>query len=260
MVALVVSVTAMVACYLFLQPDKPIPALDDATLLPEIVEPEYTETASLDKPKEAVRESKIASRQDKQFLPLRLIGIYEEDREIEAFIKDMVSYTTGTYKTGDRIRGATITQILRDSVVLLKDGHKTILTLANPYRWSGEDDWIDPVSEDRYVISRRRLVNLAKDANNLIDEVTPGVNITDGRINGFCIKSLKSGGFVNQAGFRSGDVIKSINGRPLDGVRKPLEIYGMLRRLTSSESDSLIEIEIERGSETHTLNYAILRD
>lgn len=203
--------------------------------------------------------SKVTSRLPGEGkLPLRLVGIYKHGEEIAAYIENLISFKTGEYKVGDKLLGARVIQIRSGQVALLKGGQRIILTLENPYSWSRSDDWIDSITQDNFVVSRKRLAQKARGINELLQEAIPTPHISGGRIDGFYIRFLKKGGFIHQAGFQEGDIIKSINGQKLDSIKGAISAYESLRNLVRNQEKPIIKIQLQRGDKLNSFTYRIL--
>jgi general secretion pathway protein C len=72
-----------------------------------------------------------------------------------------------------------------------------------------------------------------------------------GRPGGFSISEIVPGGLFEKIGLRNQDVIKKVNGQP---VNKPEEIFQAYSQLIR---DSNIELEIERNHQSEVLRYEI---
>ena len=203
---------------------------------------------------------KIAPTIKEKPLPLSLVGIYENDNQKVAYIENMLTSLTGEYKIGDTILGARLVQILSEEAILLKNQKRIILKLGEFYGFSGTNEWISLLAEDRYVVSRPRLNRHVMDINDIISEMVPLPHIVDGKIVGFRITRLKKDGIINTSGFEGGDVVKSINGKKLDSLKKPIHVYEYLRGFVDQESAPQIKIDFERNNKTSTFSYRILKD
>ena len=85
-------------------------------------------------------------------------------------------------------------------------------------------------------------------------------HVSNGKLDGFLIDSLKKDGIVSQAGVREGDIIKSVNGQKFTSVKKPLQAYEYLRDFVKMEESPLIKIGLLRAGKPHTFTYRILHN
>lgn len=68
---------------------------------------------------------------------------------------------------------------------------------------------------------------------------------------GFRLTRIDPGSLYETVGLREGDLLKSINGRPVRDPADLKELPGILER------DKKVEIKVERGTRRVTLRYAI---
>ena len=74
----------------------------------------------------------------------------------------------------------------------------------------------------------------------------------EGDIVGFRVRRIKCGSVLHQAGIRNGDVVRSINGRPVTTIPQALSAYRKLRRKRK------LEVELTRRSgEAVSLRYKL---
>ncbi|MDB4349554.1 hypothetical protein OAA99_01210 [Omnitrophica bacterium] len=259
--ALIILLVMLIGTILFIYADslKEIISSEKRTKSPRAVyvdiESEPNNTVS-----SGVKDSQGIRSTSAPKIPLRLVGIYELGFDKIACIEDLTLCKTGEYMVGDDIRGARVIQIFADNVVLLKDGRRIILSLGDYSGWNDRDNWIDVVSADCFVVSKRLLREQVQNLNQLLLEIAPVVHVSDGRIDGFVLSRLKEDGIVNQAGFEEQDIIKGVNGQAIDSIKKPFQIYESLLQLAQTEQEPIITIEVERDGEVHTLSYRILQD
>ena len=68
---------------------------------------------------------------------------------------------------------------------------------------------------------------------------------------GFKLVAIKAGSIYETLGLKRGDIIKGVNGEPVDTPQKAMELYQALK------SSDNIQLEIDRGGSPTTLNYAV---
>ncbi len=74
----------------------------------------------------------------------------------------------------------------------------------------------------------------------------------DGSIQGFKFLSIKPGSIFEKLGFKNGDVIKGVNGEPVNSAAKAMELYNVLKSDASS-----VSIDINSGGRDSSYNYVI---
>lgn len=82
----------------------------------------------------------------------------------------------------------------------------------------------------------------------MVPNIVPG---SGGRVDGFKFVAIQPGSIYEKLGFKDQDVIKSVNGEPVNSPTKAMEMYNALK------SDPHIQIGIERNGRSETLNYDV---
>ncbi len=97
---------------------------------------------------------------------------------------------------------------------------------------------------NKYLENLPRVLQDAK----AVPYVAPG---SGGEVSGFKIVAMKSGSIYEKLGLKRGDIIKGVNGEPVDTPQKAMELYQALK----SADD--IQLEVTRGGSSTTLNYRL---
>lgn len=107
-------------------------------------------------------------------------------------------------------------------------------------------------SETEFELKRDDVNRLTGNLPELLQQARAVPNIgPNGQPNGFRIMDIQPGSIYERLGLRRGDVIKGVNGEPVDSPAKAMELYNALR--TSGN----INIQIERGGRSENMNYNI---
>ena len=96
---------------------------------------------------------------------------------------------------------------------------------------------------DRYIQNLPALLQQAR----AIPYIEPGT----GAIGGFRLVEIQPGSLYENLGFKRNDLIKNVNGEPVNSPAKAMELYNSLK------TDSSIAIDIERNGRMQTLNFSI---
>jgi hypothetical protein len=72
-----------------------------------------------------------------------------------------------------------------------------------------------------------------------------------GSIKGFRVKRIRCGSVLHQAGFRNGDVIQTVNGRPVTSIPQALSAYRKLRK------NRILNVELQRKGAVRKLRYRL---
>lgn len=184
-----------------------------------------------------------------------------------AVVEDKRARKEDLYRVGDMILGeAKVIQILEDRVVVLRDGKKEILELfveegeekKPPSRTASSErppmvlgSGVRRLGSNRWSISREEMESAKANMSQLMTQVRIAPNFTEGKPDGFKLLSVKRGSLFDRLGLRNGDVVRQINGVPLDSPEKALEIYGQL------ESGQSVSVTILRRGREQTFTYEL---
>jgi len=111
---------------------------------------------------------------------------------------------------------------------------------------------IKEVGENRWVIPRSTAEQARGNLNELLRQARMEPNIVAGRTEGFVVRMIRPKSLLDVLGIQRGDVLMQINGMPLDGPEKALQIFQQLREakqisigLTRNGSPMNFEYEVE---------------
>jgi type II secretory pathway component PulC len=124
------------------------------------------------------------------------------------------------------------------------------------YRKGLVDDDIKQMSDTDYKIKKAAV---DKSLGNLNDIVTQArmvpnnaLDASGNRVGGFRVFAIKPGSIYQKLGLRDGDVIKAINGAPMDTVDGGMSV------LQSMRFEKRFDIEIMRGNRPMNMNYEVI--
>jgi len=204
----------------------------------------------------------------KTSLDVRLRGTAVRDGGSSfAFIEDKRARKEDLYRVGDMILGeAKVIQIFEDRVVVLREGKKEILELfvdegeakGSPRKTASSKRpptvlgrGVRRLGSNRWTISREEMESAKANMSQLMTQVRIAPNFTEGKPDGFKLLSIKRGSLFDRLGLRNGDVVRQINGVPLDSPEKALEIYGQL------ESGQSVSVTILRRGREQSFTYEL---
>ena len=187
-------------------------------------------------------------------LDLKLIGIIAGSRaeESRALIAQQGSIEKSFAIGDDIVRGVTLQAIFPDRVILSRDGQLETLRI-DPLSGAGST-YVAPtqassvdIGSSNTALSHARQ-EMLQDPNKAADYIRVQANNSDGQLHGYRVYPGKKANVFNNAGLRSGDLVTSVNGTPLDDTQKALQ---MLNDLSKAGSVSLT---VDRGGQIQTIN------
>ena len=188
-------------------------------------------------------------------LNIVLLGTVTGSREASrAVIEEAGSHKQGLFQIGDRIKGATLKQVLRGKVVLTVAGKDQVLAIKEPSppnRSTGETVRETVAEGSQVVVDARALKRSPRGALQLLSEIRMRPNMENGKKNGLLVAWIKPGSPFSQLGLTRGDIIREVNGRPVNSMDEMIALYGEL------ESGGSASVMLTRKGETSTLNYRL---
>jgi len=114
------------------------------------------------------------------------------------------------------------------------------------------NDEIKQVAPNRFEVKRSDVVKYTSDLSNVLQQAAMiPVRGPGGEIQGFRFVSIQPDSIYTKLGFQVGDVIKSVNGEPIDSPAKALELYNALK------GSSEIRLNMERNGQDQEMEYQI---
>jgi general secretion pathway protein C len=263
----------------------------DAQPKSSIINPRYSDymvvtrrnlfqTAELRKKGEAAKSLEPNPSESKPLTPLKLklvgtmIGTIARPWSI---IQDLNTQKQDIYREGDMVTEAVVVKIYRNKVILNHGGNEEILLAfeSEPSHTGpgGKDAAAQKqanssssgfrydlgslgrkVSQYRWELDRGEVSRAVDNASQLLTQVRIVPHFSKGQLDkpdGFQVANVKQGGFFEKLGVEQGDVIKEVNGEPVDSPEKAFAAYQKFK------SEPNVKIVIERQNQLHTLNYDI---
>lgn len=224
-------------------------------------------------PDKLVDKSKPAEEQEDipvpSQLPLNLIGtlVHSNPEKSIAAVDIRGKNQVLSYNPGKEIENlATVVRVERQKVIIRNKnsnrlefieiksdkklafgaGSKTPAPVA-----TGKD--VQKTGDNQYAIKRDDLLKYTKDLSSILMQAraVPNREPGTGKINGFRLLDMQPGSVYEQLGLQRMDVIKSVNGTPVDSPAKAMELYNLLK------NENKISLEVESGGSTVTKEYTI---
>jgi len=192
---------------------------------------------------------------------IKLKGTYLEDVNSFIVIEDHLG-TTFLYK-GDRYMGYTLKEIYDNRAVFEKNGKHYDLVIeegpsgksthagVNAAAGEGAGSASAAESFEPVTVTHDEIESYIKNPNKIWRNVRIQEIRKNGRIDGFRVNYVKKGSFFEQAGLRSGDVIKAIDGSELHSLSDVMKYYNNIGNLDG------LTLTVHRGGEDVDLEFNI---
>ncbi len=159
-------------------------------------------------------------------------------------------------KIGSNISGYQVKDIGKYYVLLSRNGKVYKLTVKvnisgtkyTSRRYRPKSTSTDTVT---YRLDRRYVEEQTSDIGKILKDVFVVPVVRNGETVGFKFRYIKPGSLLYKYGLRSGDLILSVNDRPIRTVEEAFKIYNILR------NESIVKVEVERRGKKKTIIYEI---
>jgi general secretion pathway protein C len=197
-------------------------------------------------------------------LGLRLLGTLRsaDPTWSIASLLDLGRQKSSTVMVGDRVSDAWVLEILRDRVIISRNGHRETIDLApvdgalgpatdrmtdTAVRKSG----IRALDESHYEVPRSELDAALKNLEQIANDVHIVPAYRDGQPEGFKVFAIRPDSLFARIGMVNGDVVRRINGFAMSTPENALEAYTRLRDANQ------VEIELERNGSAIRKSYSV---
>ncbi len=199
-------------------------------------------------------------------LPVSLVGtmVAEPATYSVAFLRED-GKETGSYGIQDKILDATVVAIEQSRVQVRRANSRLeYITMdeeapkKKPERQastsSGGDDeeGIEKVGENKFVVSRDLLDKYINDIESISRMGRALLHRgPDGEFDGYRLSAIRRNTLADKLGIRNGDVVHSVNGKPLNSVQSAMEAYQTMT------NDSNFSFEVTRRGQKVDLDYTV---
>jgi general secretion pathway protein C len=209
-------------------------------------------TVSREEKTEEMAEEQIAALKPTS-LNIVLLGTVSGPQRIAfAVMEEKGKKKQGLYQTGDKVQGAIIKKVLRGKVILEVKGKDEILEMEQAKtgkRGAGRTGSGSRGDGYTITVGHDDLQKSLGNINSLLTQVRIRPLIKNGKPDGLVLSHVKPGSIFSKLGLKNGDVVKKIDNKE---IKSPDDAFAFYNRLKSGTELSL---EINRGSDTKTLNY-----
>lgn len=195
-------------------------------------------------------------------LKVKLLGTTAGEAETAsaAFIEDQKTREHRMYRTGDMLQDAQIKRILRERVVLTRNGKDEVLIQEEPGvvktgapGAAPRADAGPPPAESVQQVSvkEEQITKAMESLGDLMTQATFRPHIEDGQPAGISISGIKPNAIFRKLRLRNGDVITGVNDQSIASVEDAMKVFGTL------STETPIQVKIKRRGREETLEYKL---
>ncbi len=181
-----------------------------------------------------------------------------------AVIEEKATRKQRLFSVGDQVESASVEMILREKVVLGVNGKREVLAIERPVQKGraavaksvpsvppGESGEVGEKDGKEVVIQRSRIEDAIQNVNQLMKHVRIRPHFSNGKPDGLRLTGVRPGTIFTEIGFRNGDIITGVNGKPIESVDDALKFY------TSLKSASNVDLQLRRRGQDKSIQYRV---
>jgi len=208
------------------------------------------ETASRNSEPRDIRKEDIEALEPTSLKVLLLGTVTGPQENARAVIEDSGKKVQGLYRVGDAVQNAVIQKIIRGKVVLRVGEKDEVLSMEPVESGEGATASAGPgQTGDTVTVARADIHQSLQNINQLLTQARIRPHLKDGKPDGFELSYIKANSFFTQLGLRRGDIIKSINQKP---INTPEDAFSFYKAVESGEP---LSMDILRGGQSRTIHY-----
>ena len=201
-------------------------------------------------------------------LPITVIGtlVHSDPSKSIVALEIKSKNMTGSFPTGADIVGLATVEIIERNTIYIRNsstgaleylemnkGDSKVAFGASKSEVSKPVKEVQTVGDNTFAIKRSDLLKYTNDLSSVLMQAraVPNRDPNTGEINGFRVLDMQPGSIYEQLGLQRMDVIKGVNGEPVDSIQKAMEMYNTLK------NGSQVKMQIDRGGKTETFTYDI---
>ena len=221
---------------------------------------------------EGAKESEMIEEQEAVLskLPLSLEGtiVHANPKKSVATIVVKNSNKSEPFRVGDPIENLVerITKIERRKVTFINQNtrrleyieipldEKLTLSFKSPAPQASGDQEVVKRGEFDFQLKRGDVNKYLSDLSSVLGQARMQPNVppgSGGAVEGFKFTAIQPGSVYEKLGFKVQDIIKSVNGEPVNSPTKAMELYNSLK------GSNDVELEVERNGRNEKFNYNI---
>lgn len=202
-------------------------------------------------------------------LPINVIGtlVHSNPSKSIAALEIKSKNKSGSFATGSDVEGLCTIEKIERNIVIIRNSSNGVLEYIEmnkggakvafgaskseaPMRPGKE---VQSLGNNNFSIRRADLLKYTNDLSSVLMQAraVPNRDPNTGEINGFRVLDMQPGSIYEQLGLQRMDVIKGVNGEPVDSVQKAMEMYNTLK------NGNQVKIQIDRQGKSETFTYDI---
>lgn len=193
-------------------------------------------------------------------LDLVLVGVVAAGADSRALIRVDTEPET-PFAIGDEIsRGVVLRAVYAERVIIQRRGRTEALLLEDPAAALADTSaasappasaqaGIRPQGDNSFTVDREFVKNELRNPNIFRQAL-----IVPNAGGGFLVRQIQPGSIYAKLGMRVGDVIRKVNGRPINSASEALELYQQLGGVDQLDT---VELEVVRAGRIEQLRYTI---
>lgn len=201
-------------------------------------------------------------------LPITIIGTLVHSDPFKSIVALEIKSKnmTGSFPTGADVAGLAKIEKIERNIIFIRNnssgaleyiemnkGDSKVAFGASKPEVSKPAKEVLSVGDNTFAIKRSDLLKYTNDLSSVLMQAraVPNIDPNTGEINGFKVLDMQPGSIYEQLGLQRMDVIKGVNGEPVDSIQKAMEMYNTLK------NGSQVKMQIDRGGKTETFTYDI---
>ena len=200
-------------------------------------------------------------------LPITIIGtlVHSDPAKSIAALELKGKNKTGSYTVGASVEGMCTIERVARNVVFIRNSSNGMLEYIEMTKGANKVAFdqakgeapkaknVQSSGNNTFALSRATLLKYTNDLSSVLMQAraVPNRDPNTGEINGFRILDMQQGSIYEELGLQRMDVIKGVNGEPVDSIQKAMEMYNTLK------NGNNVKMQIERGGKVETFNYEI---
>lgn len=202
-------------------------------------------------------------------LPINVLGtlVHSDPSKSIAALELKSKNMSGSYTVGNDVEGMARVEKVERGIVYIRNSGNGMLeyiemnkgankvafdaSRAEAPRTGGKE--VVSTGNNTFSIKRADLLKYTNDLSSVLMQAraVPARDPNTGEITGFRILDMQPGSVYEQLGLQRMDVIKGVNGEPVNSVQKAMEMYNTLK------NGNQVKMQIERGGRLDTFTYDI---